>query len=145
MAELGNLVQPRQPDQPQARRQLEARRQLIARIDELEQRASEASEFRLKEQLRETIAGCRHRQCMMEEQESLLEQGLLRLEHAVAVLGSLATQLSILALRGESDFARLANSIDAEVQDIDAILLALDRVHMVRHDGVANWGTLHHE
>ena len=138
-------MQPRQPYQLQARRQLEARRQLIARIDELEQRASEASEFRLKEQLREIIAGCHHKQCMMQEQESLLEQGLLRLEHAVAVLGSLATQLSMLALRGEGEVARPANDIDAEVQDIDAILLALGRVHMVRHDGVANWQTLHHE
>jgi hypothetical protein len=128
-------MQPRQPYQLQAGRQLQAKWQLIARIDELEQRAREASESRLKEQLRETIAGCRHKQCMMEEQESLLEQGLLRLEHAVAVLGSLTTQLSMLALRGECDVARLANSIDVEVQYVDAILLALDRVHMVRHEG----------
>ena len=67
----------------------------------------------------------------IEELESLVERGLLRLERAVAALGTMQAQLSLLAARGEQEAnaAKLAHDISVEIQEIDAVLLALDRVH----------------
>lgn len=128
---MGNLAQLLVPYQSEAQHQSETKLHLMARITQLEQRVGEATDSRIKAQLRETIAGRRHQQRAIEELESLVERGLLRLERAVAALGTINAQLSMLVVRGEqeADAAKLAQEINVEIQEIDAILAALDRVH----------------
>jgi hypothetical protein len=128
---MGHLAQLLVPYQSEVRRQSETKLHLLDRITQLEYRVGEATDPRIKAQLRETIAGRRHQQRAIEELESLVERGLLRLERAVAALGTMNAQLSMLAARGEQEAnaAKLAHDINAEIQEIDAVLLALDRVH----------------
>ena len=128
---MGHLAQVLVPYQSEARCQSETKLHLRDRITQLEYRVGEATDPRIKAQLRETIAGRRHQQRAIEEMESLVERGLLRLERAVAALGTMQAQLSMLAARDEQEAnaAKLAHDISAEIQEIDAILLALDRVH----------------
>ncbi len=128
---MGNLARLLVPFQLEVRRQSEAKLHLLSRINQLEHRVGETTDQRIKVQLRETIAGRRHQQRAIEELESLVERGLLRLEHAVAALGTMNAQLSILAVRGEQEgeAAKLAQDINVEIQEINTILVALDRVH----------------
>lgn len=128
---MGSLAQLLVPFQLEVRRQSEAKLHLLSRINQLEHRVGETTDQRIKVQLRETIAGRRHQQRAIEELESLVERGLLRLEHAVAALGTMNAQLSILAVRGEQEgeAAKLAQDINVEIQEINTILVALDRVH----------------
>ena len=128
---MGHLARLLVPYQSEMRRQSETKLHLLDRITELEHRVGEATDPRIKAQLRETIAGRRHQQRAIEELESLVERGLLRLERAVAALGTMNAQLSMLAARGEQEAnaAKLAHDINAEIQEIDAVLHALDRVH----------------
>ena len=128
---MGHLAQLLVPYQSEVRRQSETKLHLNDRITQLECRVGEAADPRVKAQLRETIAGRRHQQRAIEELESLVERGLLRLERAVAALGTMNAQLSMLAARGEheANAAKLAQDINAEIHEIDAVLLALDRVH----------------
>ena len=128
---MGHLAQLLVPYQSEVRRQSETKMHLLDRITQLEYRIGEATDPRIKAQLRETIAGRRHQQRAIEELESLVERGLLRLERAVAALGTMNAQLSMLAARGEQEAnaAKLAHDINAEIHEIDAVLLALDRVH----------------
>ncbi len=128
---MGHLAQLLVPYQSEVRRQSDTKLHLLDRITQLEYRVGEATDPRIKSQLRETIAGRRHQQRAIEELESLVERGLLRLERAVAALGTMNAQLSMLAARGEQEAnaAKLAHDINAEIQEIDAVLLALDRVH----------------
>lgn len=128
---MGHLAQLLVPYQSEARRQSETKLHLLDRVAQLECRVGEATDPRIKAQLRETIAGRRHQQRAIEELESLVERGLLRLERAVAALGTMHAQLSMLAARDEQEAngAKLAHDISTEIQEIDAILLALDRVH----------------
>ena len=128
---MGHLAQLLVPYQSEVRRQSETKLHLLERITQLEHRVGEATDPRIKAQLRETIAGRRHQQRAIEELESLVERALLRLERAVAALGTINAQLSMLAARGEQEAnaAKLAHDINAEIQEIDAVLLALDRVH----------------
>jgi hypothetical protein len=128
---MGHLAQLLVPYQSETRRQSETKLHLLDRIAQLEHRVGEATDPRIKAQLRETIAGRRHQQRAIEELESLVERGLLRLERAVAALGTMSAQLSMLAARGEQEAngAKLAHDINVEIQEIDAVLLALDRVH----------------
>jgi hypothetical protein len=128
---MGNLAQLLEPFQAEAQRQSETKLHLHERICDLEGRLGETSDRRIKNQLRETIAGRKHQQRAIEELESLVERGLLRLEHAVAALGTINAQLAMFAARGEQDgeAAKLAHDINAEIQEIDAVLVALDRVY----------------
>jgi hypothetical protein len=128
---MGSLAQLLVPFQLEVRRQSEAKLHLLSRINQLEHRVGETTDQRIKVQLRETIAGRKHQQRAIEELESLVERGLLRLEHAVAALGTMNAQLSILAVRGEQEgeAAKLARDINVEIQEINTILVALDRVH----------------
>lgn len=128
---MGSLARLLVPFQSEVQRQSEAKLHLLARITQLEHRVGEATDPRIKIQLRETIAGRRHQQRAIEELESLVERGLLRLEHAVAALGTINAQLSMLAVRGEQEgeATKLAHDISIEIQEIDAVLVALDRVH----------------
>ena len=128
---MGSLARLLVPFQSEVHRQSEAKLHLAARITQLEHRVGEATDPRIKIQLRETIAGRRHQQRAIEELESLVERGLLRLEHAVAALGTINAQLSMLAVRGEQEgeATKLAHDISIEIQEIDAVLMALDRVH----------------
>ena len=121
------------PFQLEVQRQSEAKLQLQSRINQLEHRVGETADPRINAQLRETIAGRRHQQRAIQELESLVERGLLRLERAVAALGTINAQLSVLAVRGEQEgeAAKLAQGINAEIQEIDAVLVALDRVHSI--------------
>ena len=128
---MGSLAQLLVPFQSEVQRQSEAKLHLLSRINQLEHRVGETTDPRIKAQLRETIAGRRHQQRAIQELESLVERGLLRLEHAVAALGTMNAQLSMLAVRGEreGEAAKLAQDINFEIQEIDTILVALDRVH----------------
>ena len=123
---MGSLAQLLVPFQSEVQRQSEAKLHLLARISQLEHRVGETIDPRIKVQLRETIAGRRHQQRAIEELESLVERGLLRLEHAVAALGTMNAQLSMLAVRGEQEgeATKLAHDISVEIQEIDAILVA---------------------
>ena len=130
---MGNLAQVLAPFQLEAQRQSESKLHLHARITELEFRIGETADRRIKDQLRETIAGRRLQQRAIVELENLVERGLLRLEHAVAALGTINAQLAIFSVRGEQDgeAARLAQDINGEIQEINAILVAIDRVHSI--------------
>ena len=138
---MGSLAQLLEPFQAEAQRQSETKLHLQERIRDLEGRIGETSDKRIKDQLRETIAGRRHQQRAIEELESLVERGLLRLEHAVAALGTINAQLAMFAVRGEQEgeAARLAHDINAEIQEIDAVLVALDRVYST-DSAIANNG-----
>ena len=138
---MGSLARVLVPFQSEAQRQSESKMHLQARIAELECRIGETTDRRIKEQLRETIAGRRQQQRAIVELENLVERGLLRLEHAVAALGTINAQLAIFSVRGEQDgeAAKLAQDITSEIREIDAILIAIDRVHsmdrgVVDHD-----------
>ena len=138
---MGSLARVLVPFQSEAQRQSESKMHLQARIAELECRIGETTDRRIKEQLRETIAGRRQQQRAIVELENLVERGLLRLEHAVAALGTINAQLAIFSVRGEQDGeeAKLAQDITSEIREIDAILIAIDRVHsmdrgLVDHD-----------
>jgi hypothetical protein len=127
---MGHLAHLLVPYRSEARRQSETKLHLRDRIAELEHRIGEATDARIKAQLRETIAGRRHQQRAIEELENLVERGLLRLERAVSALGTMNAQLSVLAARGDQEVsaARLTHDVNAEIGEIDAILHALDRV-----------------
>jgi hypothetical protein len=127
---MGHLAQLLVPYRSESKRQSETKLHLRDRIAELEHRVGEATDARIKAQLRETIAGRRHQQRAIEELENLVERGLLRLERAVAALGTMNAQLSVLAARGDQEVnaARLAHDINFEIEEIAAILHALDRV-----------------
>lgn len=120
---------------------------LRERIDDLEQRAREASDKKVQRQLRETIAGLRHQLRTIEELESLMERGELRLEHAVGALGTIHTQVTIFAARGmdAGDAARLADEISDEIGQVDAVLAAMDRIYEPGKStiGVEPGGTSH--
>ena len=128
---MGSLARLLVPFQSEVQHQSEAKLHLLSRINQLEHRVGETTDPRIKAQLRETIAGRRHQQRAIQELESLVERGLLRLEHAVAALGTINAQLSMLSVRGEQEgeAAKLAQDINIEIQEIDTILVALDRVH----------------
>ena len=103
--------------------------ELRQRIGELEERARETSDQRLVAQLRETIAGRRHQLRMAEELDSLTERGGLRLEQAVAALGTIASQLAMVASRGDdlAGTSAIAGDIGEEIKQIDFLLAAFDR------------------
>jgi hypothetical protein len=105
--------------------------QLRERIVDLERRAREASDKKVQRQLRETIAGRKHQLRMIEELENLMERGELRLDHAVGALGTIYTQVTIFVARGtdEGDAARLASEISDEIDQVDAVLAAMDRIY----------------
>jgi hypothetical protein len=128
---MGSLAQLLEPFHAEAQRQSETKLHLQERIRNLEARHGETSDRRIKDQLRETIAGRLHQQRAIEELESLVERGLLRLEHAVAALGTINAQLATFTARGEQEgeAAKLAHDINAEIQEVDAVLVALDRVY----------------
>jgi len=137
---MGRLALRLETFQTEFHLQSETRLHLLERIDNLERRIGESSDKRTKDQLRETMAGRRHQLRAIEELESLIERGLLRLEHAAAALGTIHAQLAMFAARGEEqgDAVTLAQDINAEIRDIDAVLAALDRVYAGHHsdDGV---------
>ena len=104
---------------------------LGTRIADLEGRAAAAADGKVKRQLQQTLAGLRRQLRTIEELEGLIERGGLRLEHAVGALGTIYTQITILAARGmeADDAARLAGEISQEVGQVDAVLAAMDRVY----------------
>ena len=111
----------------------------------LQRKALNGASFKTKDQLRETMAGRRHQLRTIEELEILTERGLLRLEHAAAALGTIHAQLAMFTARGEEqgDAVTLAQDINAEIREIDAVLAALDRVYASSHaDDSVDRGTL---
>ena len=117
--------------------QPESRLPLVERVQDLERRVAESSDQRTTEQLRETLAGRRHQLRVIQELESLVERGLLRLEHAVAALGTINVQLAMFVARDaeEEGAGPFTPDINAEIREIDAILAALDRVYTVAAPG----------
>lgn len=105
--------------------------ELRERIEDLERRSLEASDKKVQGQLRETAAGRKHQLRMIDELENLMERGELRLEHAVGALGTIYTQVTIFAARGmdEGDGARLNDEISGEIEQVDAVLAAMDRIY----------------
>jgi hypothetical protein len=105
--------------------------QLRERIGDLKRRTREAFDKKVQRQLRETIAGRKHQLRMIEELENLMDRGELRLEHAVGALGTIYTQVTIIAARGldEGDAARLASEISNEIDQVNAVLAAMDRIY----------------
>ena len=103
---------------------------LLQRLNALAERIDTVSDKRTTYQLRETMAGRRQQLRAIEELESLFERGLLRLEHAVAALGTVHARLATLVMRGEEqgDTAALTHDINGEIQEIELFLTALDRV-----------------
>lgn len=104
---------------------------LLNRIADLDGRAAGTANHKVKRQLRATVTGLRRQLRTIEELEGLIERGLLRLEHAIGALGTIYTQITILAARGmeADDAARLADEISEEVGQVDAVLAAMDRVY----------------
>lgn len=100
------------------------------RIDDLEARAVEASDTKVQRQVRETIASRRLQMRKIEELENLIERGRLRLEHAVGALGTIYSQITIFSAQGmdDGDVARLAREISDEIEQVDALLEAIDRI-----------------
>jgi hypothetical protein len=142
---MGRLALRLETFQTEFHLQSETRLHLLERIDNLERRIGESSDKRTKDQLRETMAGRRHQLRAIEELESLIERGLLRLEHAAAALGTIHAQLAMFTARGEEqgDAVALAQDINAEIREIDAVLAALDRVYAGSHgDDSVDRGTL---
>ena len=103
---------------------------LRERIDDLEARAQATSDGKVRLQFRETIAGRRLQLRKIEELEGLIERGELRLEHAVGALGTIYSQITIFAAQGidQGDAARLAREISDEIEQVDALLVAIDRI-----------------
>jgi hypothetical protein len=104
---------------------------LRQRIADLDTRVAEAIDMKLIGQLRETIAGRRHQLRLAEELDGLTERGLLSIEHAVASVGTVCAQLALVSTseHGYSDGANLSKDIGAEIEQVDSILAAFERVH----------------
>jgi hypothetical protein len=112
-----------------ADRQAAAIFELRQRIQGLETRITESLNASLTAQLRETIAGRRHQLRMAEGLASLNEQAALRLEQAVASLGTVSYQLAMVA-RKEAELSGLASvkdDIGTEIERIHQLLAAFDR------------------
>ena len=105
---------------------------LLARIEELESRAAVASAPFVKQQFRETIAGRLLQVRSMEELESQVEQGLLRLEHAVSIFAAVDSKLAMLGTSEEglkeSDLPDVF--FRQEIAEIDAVVAAMRRVRL---------------
>jgi len=104
---------------------------LRQRIADLDTRVAEATDKKLIGQLRETIAGRRHQLRLAEELDGLTERGLLSIEHAVASVGTVCAQLALVSTseHGFSDGADLSRDIGTEIEQVDSILAAFERVH----------------
>jgi hypothetical protein len=127
---MGRLALRLEDLQSEFRLQSESRPMLLQRLNSLAERIDTVSDKRTTYQLRETMAGRRQQLRAIEELESLFERGLLRLEHAVAALGTVHARLATLVMRGEEQkyAAALAQDINGEIQEIELFLTALDRV-----------------
>ena len=127
---MGRLALRLESLQSEFRLQTEARPMLLQRLKSLAQRMDSVSDQRTSDQLRETMAGRRNQLRAIEELESFFERGLLRLEHAVAALGTVHAQLSTLAMRGEErgEATSFTCDIQNEISEIEVFLIALDRV-----------------
>ena len=103
---------------------------LRQRIADLNARVAETTDMRLIGQLRETIAGRRHQLRLAEELDGLTERGLLSIEHAVASVGTVCAQLALVSSseHGLSDGADLSRDIGTEIEQVDVILAAFERV-----------------
>jgi hypothetical protein len=104
---------------------------LRQRIADLDARVAEATDMKLIGQLRETIAGRRHQLRLAEELDGLTERGLLSIEHAVASVGTVCAQLALVSTSedGLSDGTDLNRNIGTEIEQVDTILAAFERVH----------------
>ena len=105
---------------------------VLARIEELESRAAMASAPFVKQQFRETIAGRLLQIRSMEELESQVEQGLLRLEHAVSVFAAVDSKLAMLGTSEEGlDGSEMPDLfIREEIAEIDAVVAAMRHVYV---------------
>jgi hypothetical protein len=109
---------------------------LRQRIDGLEARARENSDETLLRQLRETIAGRRFQLRLLEEEASLNESASLRLEQAVAELGTVSLQFAMVARKDRelSDMDKLRPEIDTEIEAIDSLIAAYDRTSSIHFE-----------
>lgn len=135
---MGRLALRLENLQAEFRLQSEARPMLLQRLHSLAERMDTVSDKRTTDQLRETMAGRRQQLRAIEELESFFERGLLRLEHAVAALGTVHAQLSTLVMRGEerADTTAVMHDIESEISEIEVFLIALDRVQSTNRHAI---------
>jgi hypothetical protein len=139
---IGRLVQVVEPVLRESHSHSAQKHHLIDRIAELEARIATSSNRTTSEQLRETMAARRMQFRAIEELETQMENGLLRIENAVSALGALDAKLAMLGAsdESESEMRFFAPEIKSEIAEIDSVIAAMHRVYSAfpqesRHDG----------
>ena len=104
---------------------------IAERVDQLEAWLAQTIDASLAQPIRETLAGLRHRLRTIEALYTVQHRAELRFEQAVGALGTVYTQVALFSTQGidASDARQLAREIDHEVEEIDSVLTALDRVY----------------
>jgi len=131
LVEIARLVQVVDPFSREQPRQSTQKQHLLERIHELDSRIATASNKSTAGQLRQTMASRRMQLRAIEALENLVEQGLLRLEHAVSTLGTMDAKFAMLVASGsvQIDVLHPVDDVAAEISQIDAVIVALQRVH----------------
>jgi phage shock protein A len=128
IARLVQLVDPFAHEQP---RQSIQKQFLLERIQELDSRIATASNKSTVGQLRQTMASRRLQLRAIEALENLVEQGLLRLEHAVSTLGAMDAKIAVLVATGDvkTNLLYSVDDVASEISQIDAVIVALQKFH----------------
>ena len=131
LSEIARLVQVVDPFAHELPRQSLQKQYLLERIQELDSRIAFASNKSTVGQLRQTMASRRMQLRAIEALENLVEQGLLRLENAVSTLGTMDAKIAVLVATGgvETDHLQPVDDVASEISQIDAVIVALQRVH----------------
>ena len=131
LVEIARLVQVVDPFSHEQPRQSVQKQHLLQRIQELDSRIATASNKPTVGQLRQTMASRRMQLRAIEALENLVEQGLLRLEHAVSTLGTMDAKFAVLVASGSvrMDVLHPVDDVASEISQIDAVIVALQRVH----------------
>ena len=139
---ISRLVQVVEPVMQESHSHSAQKHHLIDRIAELEARIATSSNRTTGEQLRETMAARRMQFRAIEELETQMENGLLRIENAVSALGALDAKLAMLGASddAQSEMRLFAPEIKSEIAEIDSVIAAMHRVYTAfpqdtSHDG----------
>jgi hypothetical protein len=100
------------------------------RLDQIRAQEQTTTDPQLLRQLGETATGLRHQIEAAERFRRFADSGFLQLEHAVAALGTVGSQLMLVMSRGEDIGGpeALGAQIGQEVASLEGLLHALDRV-----------------
>lgn len=134
---INRLVQVVEPALHESQNHSAQKLHLIDRIGDLEAKIATSSSRATSEQLRETMAARRMQFRAIEELETQMENGLLRIENAVSALGALDAKLAMLAASGDAqlDLKLAFPEIKSEIAEIDSVIVAMQRVHAVFPQG----------